>query len=72
LLLLFSSSTFDFERALEYDGELIFIPKPIQKESYISSLFLINEVKKLSENFLIFFHRNGEDAFGARNIYEKN
>lgn len=71
LLLLFSSLKFDFDRALEYDGELIFIPKPIQKESYIPSLFLINEVKKISENFLIFFHGNGEDIFGARNICEK-
>ena len=46
LLLLFSSSIFDFDRALEYDGELIFIPKPNQKEQYIPGLFLINAVKK--------------------------
>ena len=46
MLLLFPSSKFVFERALEYDGELIFIPKPNQKEQYIPGLFLINAVKK--------------------------
>ena len=69
--ILFPSPKFNFERALEYDDELIFIPKPNEKESYIPCLFLINAVKKISEKFLIFFHGNAEDIFGARDICEK-
>ena len=68
LLLLFSSSKFDFDRALEYDGELIFIPKPIQKESYIPSLFLINEVKKMPKYKILNSLRNNNNL----NIYMKN
>ena len=33
--ILFPSPKFDFQTALQYDGELIFIPKPNEKNSYI-------------------------------------
>jgi predicted peptidase len=69
--ILFPSPKFDFQTALQYDGELIFIPKPNEKNSYIPCLFLINAVKKISEKFLIFFHGNAEDIFGALDICEK-
>ena len=69
MLLFFPSSKFVFERALEYDGELIFIPKPNQKEQYIPGFNKCS--KKIIEKFLIFFHGNGEEIFGARDICEK-
>ena len=69
--ILFPSPKFNFETALQYDGELIFIPKPKEKNSYIPCLFLINAVKKISGKFLIFFHGNAEDIFGALDICEK-
>jgi acetyl esterase/lipase len=53
----------------DYEGELMFIPKPGGR--HIPCLFLPASYKKLSKNFLIFFHGNAEDIFAARDMADK-
>ena len=70
--IIFPSPDFNFNYAESYDDELIYIPKKIKdkkKMEYIPCLFLRDFNK--SKNFLLFFHGNAEDIFGARIMAEK-
>jgi hypothetical protein len=52
----------------DYDGEVIYIPRG---NMHIPCLFLPTYFKKISKNFLIFFHGNAEDIFLAREMGDK-
>jgi fermentation-respiration switch protein FrsA (DUF1100 family) len=70
--IVFPSPNFDFNYAENYDDELIYIPKDIKdknKIEFIPCLFLRTLTN--SKNFLLLFHGNAEDIFGARTMAEK-
>ena len=53
----------------DFDGEVIFIPK--KNNTHVPCLFLPTYHKKISKNFLIFFHGNAEDIFLSREMGDK-
>jgi hypothetical protein len=53
----------------DFEGEILFIPK--QEGKHIPCLFLPASYKRLSKNFLLFFHGNAEDIFAARDMADK-
>lgn len=66
--IMFPAPKFNHKKFLEYDGEIVYIPKKEEKNSYIPCLLLLSASVKVSNKFLIFFHGNAEDIFGARDI----
>ena len=75
---LFPSPEFKGDPISEHHGVLIFIKSKSPEinsskaiESYIPCLFLLAITKRISRNFLIYFHGNAEDIFGARDMGEK-
>lgn len=67
--ILFPSPKFNSSKISEYDGELVYIPKG--NNLYIPCLLLISVSKTISDKYLMFFHGNAEDIFGAREIGER-
>jgi len=82
--ILFPAPEYIVQNIEAHEGEVIFIPKPksnIKQDSCLSKKELMQYIpclllqskyyKKLSRNFLIFFHGNAEDIFLSRDIAEK-
>ena len=71
--ILFPAPKFNFDKVSELASDLIFIPKPNETEQYIPCLLLlaVQTTKAPSDKFLIFFHGNAEDIFGASDIGDK-
>lgn len=71
--ILFPAPQFNYEKVSELMSDLIFIPKPNEKDKYIPCLLLLalQTTKSPSDKFLIFFHGNAEDIFGASDIGDK-
>lgn len=63
----FPCPKFDFKMVDNFLEELIFIPTKNPME-HIPCLFLRDKSTFLSNNFLILFHGNAEDIFGARKM----
>ena len=58
----------------DFEGEMIFVPKKLQKynpKKYIPCIFLQSKLKSISKYYLVFFHGNAEDIFIAKDIGEK-
>lgn len=66
--LMFPAPKFSHKKFSEFDGEVIYIPKKDEKDKYIPCLLLISASNEISNKFMIFFHGNAEDIFGARDI----
>ena len=69
--LVFPSPDFDINEA-KNSNELIYIPKELKntKIEHIPCL-LLKDLKSKSKNFLLFFHGNAEDIFGAKVMADK-
>jgi len=69
--IVFPSPDFDISE-VQNSNELIYIPKQINnnKIEYIPCL-LLKDLKSESKNFLLFFHGNAEDIFGAKVMADK-
>ena len=71
--IVFPSPKFFYSSLDEYQNELIYIPKESKNENdinFIPCLFL-KEMNKKTKNFLLFFHGNAEDIFGAKLMADK-
>lgn len=73
--LIFPAPKYDPAYTYNYKEEIIFIPKPIKNPNepsqYIPAIFLKTHPKIPVKNYIIFFHGNAEDIFGARNMAER-
>ena len=72
--LIFPSPKFKMSDAKIFGDELIYIPRLLKitdTQDYIPCLFLQDKSNKKSKNFILLFHGNAEDIFGARALGEK-
>ena len=72
--ILFPSPKFKMSEANNFQDELIYIPRIKyinDKPEYIPCIFLQDKSNKKSKNFLLLFHGNAEDIFGARILGDK-
>ena len=72
--LIFPSPKFKMSDAKIFGDELIYIPRLLKitdTQDYIPCLFLQDKSNKKSKNFILLFHGNAEDIFGARSLGEK-
>ena len=70
--IIFPSPSFDKSKILGFKDEIIFIPRQKNdKKAYIPVLFLKAQSKIPIKNYVIFFHGNAEDIFGARLMAER-
>ena len=70
--IIFPSPSFDKSKISSFKDEIIFIPRnKIDKKAYIPVLFLKAQSKTPIKNYIIFFHGNAEDIFGARLMAER-
>ena len=72
--ILFPSPKFKMNEAKNFSDELIYIPRIIKitdKIEYIPCIFLPDQSNNKSKNFLLLFHGNAEDIFGARALGDK-
>ena len=72
--LIFPSPKFKMSDAKIFGDELIYIPRLLKitdTQDYIPCLFLQDQSNKKSKNFILLFHGNAEDIFGARALGEK-
>lgn len=68
--IIFPAPYFNIETTLEYEDNLIFIPKQ-STNSFIPSYFIPANKDIISDKVLMFFHGNAEDIIGAREIGDK-
>lgn len=68
--IIFPAPSFTIENTLDYEDNLIFIPKT-KTNGYIPCFFIPTNKDTVSAKVLMFFHGNAEDIFGAKEIGER-